>query len=342
MKCPNHKKQISNLKFQISNLILLLCIVVLTGCYRSAQKETAGFGELSVQSADSLSFLMKHHYSENYNFIISADSLVLLSQQPEERVSDLHTDTFAIYKDARIVVADIRILPNDTVDSVWVQVANEEAVFGWVHEMDLLARAVPDDPISQFINVFSDVHLLIFLVFLVGMALVYVAVLSRKHNVPFVHLRDIDSIFPMLLCLMMALSATLYASIQMFASDQWQHFYFHPTLNPFSVSPLLSVFLTCVWAIIVLLIATIDDVFKRLPAADAVLYMGGVGAVCAVNYVVFSISTLYFVGYLLFALYLYISLKRFLRYNHKPYICGNCGSRMRRKGRCPYCNTMNE
>ncbi len=323
-------------------LILLLCIGMLTGCYRSSQREASGFAELSAQTADSLSFLMKHHYSENYNFIVSADSLVLLSQQPEERVSDLHTDTFAIYRDARIVVADIRILPGDTIDSVWVQVANEEAVFGWAHETDLLARAVPDDPISQFISVFSDVHLLIFLVFLVGMALVYVIVLSRKHNVPFVHLRDIDSVFPMLLCLMMALSATLYASIQMFAAGQWQHFYFHPTLNPFSAPPLLSVFLTCVWAIVILLIAAVDDVFKRLPAGDALLYMGGVGAVCAVNYVVFSISTLYFAGYLLFAVYLYIALKRFLRYNYKPFVCGQCGSRIRRKGRCPFCGTVNE
>ncbi len=323
-------------------LILLLCIGVLTGCYRSSQKEEAGYFEFSAHSADSLSFLLKHHYSENYNFVVDADSLVLLSQQPEEKVSELHTDTFVIYKDAQIVVADIRILSNDTVDSVWVQVANEEAVFGWVHETDLLDKAVPDDPISQFINIFSDKHLLIFLVFLVFMALVYVVARSKMHNVPFVHLRDIDSIYPMLLCLMMALSATLYASIQMFAADQWQHFYFHPTLNPFSVSPLLSVFLTCVWAIVVILIAVIDDVFKRLHTGDAILYMGGVGAVCAVNYVVFSISTLYYVGYLLFAVYFYIALERFLRYNYKPYICGNCGSRMRKKGRCPYCNTLNE
>ena len=72
---------------------------------------------------DSLSFRVKHHYSQGFNFIVTADSLMLLRQQPEEAVNKMETDSFAVKKGKEVVVADIRILPNDKQDSVWVQIA---------------------------------------------------------------------------------------------------------------------------------------------------------------------------------------------------------------------------
>ena len=36
-----------------------------------------------------------------------------------------------------VVVADIRILPIDKQDSVWVQIATEDYAFGWIHESRL-------------------------------------------------------------------------------------------------------------------------------------------------------------------------------------------------------------
>ncbi len=322
--------------------IYLLCLLLLTACYKKPQTALDAYVSLTERQIDSLSFQDTHHYTNNYNFIVDADSLMLLSQQPEEMMSDLQIDTFHVYKDELLVVADIRIIPTDTVDSVWVEVANGQAVFGWTHESDMLDKVVPDDPISQFISAFSDIHLLIFLIFLVFMAVVYMAVMVKRKNLPFVHFRDIKSFYPMLLCIVVALTATLYASIQMFAAEEWQDFYFHPTLNPFSVPTILSIFLACVWAMIVIAIATVDDVKKTLPVGDAVLYLGGVAAVCAINYLVFSLSTLYYVGYLLFALYVAFALRQYFRYSFAPFVCGNCGSRLRRKGRCPYCGTMNE
>ena len=113
---------------------------------------------------DSLAFRVKHHYSQGFNFIVTSDSLMLLRQQPEEAVNEMKTDSFAVKKGKEVVVADIRILPNDKQDSVWVQIATEDYAFGWIHESRLLKQVDPADPISQFISTFSNVHLLIFLI----------------------------------------------------------------------------------------------------------------------------------------------------------------------------------
>ena len=43
------------------------------------------------------------------------------------------------------------MVPQDSIDSVWVQLAAENNDFGWVRESKLLPRVVPDDPISEFI-----------------------------------------------------------------------------------------------------------------------------------------------------------------------------------------------
>ena len=100
---------------------------------------------------DSFAFRVKHHYSEGFNFVVNKDTLMLLRQQPEEIVNKLETDSFAVTKGKPLVVADIRILPNDTIDSVWVRVATEDSAFGWAREKQLLNAVDPDTPISQFI-----------------------------------------------------------------------------------------------------------------------------------------------------------------------------------------------
>ncbi len=250
---------------------------------------------------------------ENYNFIVAADSMVLVSQQPEEAVADFPIDTFAVYRSEHIVVGEKRVIPTDTIDSVWVQVADERALFGWLHEGDLLTRVVPDDPISQFIYTFSNVHLLCFLIFLACVAAIYVALKLKNRDVRVVHIRDIRSFYPSSLCLLVALSATLYASVQMFAPDEWEHFYYFPTLNPFSTPFFLSLFLISVWAILIVAIAVVDVVVKMLPFGKALLYLAGTLAVCAINYLVFSLTTHIYVGYVLWVVYLVWAIVRHVR-----------------------------
>ncbi len=291
---------------------------------------------------DSLAFRVKHHYSQGFNFVVIPDSLMLLRQQPEEAVNDMKTDSFAVKKGKEVVVADIRILPNDKQDSVWVQIATEDYAFGWIHESQLLKQVVPADPISQFISTFSNIHLLIFLIVISIMGVGYLARKILKKNAHIVHLNDISSFYPTLLAVIVALSAAFYASIQLFAPETWREFYFHPSLNPFSQPLLLNIFLVLVWAMLIISIATIDDVRRLLKSGDTLLYLSGLGAVCAVNYIVFSVLTLYYIGYPLLIVYIYYAFRIYLRKTRETYYCGNCGVRLHRKGRCPQCGAVNE
>lgn len=275
-------------------LILSVLTLSLTGCYH--KEYSAG-----------------RHYSFNYNFVVKADSIELLRQQPEELASDLLTDSFMVKKGTHLVVADFRMMPNDTIDSVWVQLATQNAEFGWTHESELLPAVVPDDPISQFISTFSDQHVLYSLIVVILIALLYLLFKVNRHNAHIVHFNDIDSFYPALLAVIVAVAATFYASLQLFAPELWQQFYYHPTLNPFSVPGLLSVFLLSVWAIIIVGVAVLDDIRGKLPFGETLLYLGGLAAVCAVNYIVFSITTLWYVGYALLVAYVVFAVKMYSR-----------------------------
>lgn len=291
---------------------------------------------------DSLAFRVKHHYSQGFNFIVTSDSLMLLRQQPEEAVNGMKIDSFAVKDGKEVVVADIRILPIDKQDSVWVQIATEDYSFGWIHESRLLKQVDPADPISQFISTFSNIHLLIFLIVISIMGVGYLARKILKKNAHIVHFNDISSFYPTLLAVIVALSAAFYASIQLFAPETWREFYFHPSLNPFSQPLLLNIFLVLVWAMLIIGLATIDDVRRLLKSGETLLYLSGLGAVCAVNYIVFSVLTLYYIGYPLLIAYIYYAFRVYLRKSSETYYCGNCGVRLHRKGRCPQCGAVNE
>lgn len=296
----------------------------------------------SQRQLDSVSFSSTHHYTNGYNFVVKGDSIELIRQQPEEYLSQLPTDSFAIHKHEHVVVADIRKLPNDSIDSIWVQLATADYRFGWVHESKMIKKVVPDDPISQFISTFSDVHLLIFLIIIVVISLFYLMRKVSSQNAHIVHFNDIRSFYPTFLCLLVACSATLYALIQMYAPDVWRHFYYHPTLNPFSQPLIMEIFLISVWSMLIVGLAAVDDARHQLPAGEAILYVAGLAAVCAVDYIVFSLTTLYYIGVPLFFVYMWYALRQYYRHSRYLYICGNCGALLRRKGRCPHCGMMNE
>ncbi len=292
-----------NLKSIFATTLLVALSAVLTSCYHDRTNEHSATSGYSEEQIDSISFSSTHHYSENYNFVVKADSIILLRQQPEEELSDMLIDSVIVYRHEHIVVADIRSIPTDTVDSVWVQVARDQYTFGWIHESELLPCVVPNDPISQFISIFSDIHMLIFLIIISVISVTYLMITIFRKNAKIVHFNDIDSFYPTALALVVALSATLYSSIQLFVPDLWLHFYYHPTLNPFIVPPILAIFLVSVWSILIIGISTIYVVRSMLSAVNAFLYLCGLAGVCAVNYIIFSITTLYYVGYVLWILY---------------------------------------
>jgi hypothetical protein len=301
---------------------LLFISLLLCGCYNRGPI-TPDAWDLTAQQLDSISFYTTHHYTQNYNFVVTGDSLVVVAQQPDDMSvpdvvsielesigEEMKKDSITIRRNEHVVVADIKTVPSDSIDSVWVKVARDQLTFGWIHENELLSKVSPDDPISQFIDTFSNTHLLVFMAFCILTGAAYGLRRLMRKGCKIVHFDDIPSFYPTALCLLIASSAVLYSSIQLFGPETWRHFYYHPSLNPFALPFWLGVFISSVWAIIILGLATIDDVYHSLPLADAILYLVGLGAICAVVYVVFSITTLYYIGYPLLIAYFYFAIKR--------------------------------
>lgn len=335
--------------FFTTTLMACLACLTLSSCYSDtsnaegdAQQHDALSKEYSEAQLDSISFYTSHHYTEGYNFLVYKDSISLLLQQPEEMVSQMEIDTFPVYSGHHIVVGDIRIIPQDSIDSVWVYLATDEGQWGWIHETELLPKVVPVDPISQFIMFFSNTHIIISLIILAIIGIAYIARNIYRHNAPMVHFRDIPSFYPTLLCLIVATSATFYASLQMFGTEIWRHFYYHPSLNPFQMPFILSIFIASIWAMVIVGIAAIDDVKHHLPFGDTILYLAGMVGMCALNYIIFSLSTLYYVGYPLLVCYYWWAITHYIKHTRNKYICGNCGKRLHAKGKCPECGTIND
>lgn len=302
-------------KTTIWQVMLLGILLMLSSCYHrhNSHQQHAAMVEYSDRQLDSISFSTTHHYTNKYNFLVFKDSLELMRQQPEEYISGLKVDTFAVKKNHLLVVTDIRMVPQDSIDSVWVQLAAENNDFGWVRESKLLPRVVPDDPISEFIMTFSNVHLLIFLMIIVVIAMAYLVRKVFHSNGKIVHFNDIDSPYPVTLVLLVSISAAFYGWIQSFEPEMWRHFYFHPSLNPFAVPHLLGVFLALVWAVLIVALACVDEVYHRLTFGEGLLYLGGLAGVCALDYIIFSVLSLYYIGYVLLIAYIYFAIKAYRR-----------------------------
>lgn len=302
-------------KTTVWQVMLLGILLMLSSCYHrhNSHQQHAAMVEYSDRQLDSISFSTTHHYTNKYNFLVFKDSLELMRQQPEEYISGLKVDTFAVKKNHLLVVTDIRMVPQDSIDSVWVQLATENNDFGWVRESKLLPRVVPDDPISEFIMTFSNVHLLIFLVVIVVITMAYLVRKVFHSNGKIVHFNDIDSPYPVTLVLLVSISAAFYGWIQSFEPEMWRHFYFHPSLNPFAVPHLLGVFLALVWAVLIVALACVDEVYHRLTFGEGLLYLGGLAGVCALDYIIFSVLSLYYIGYVLLFAYIYFAIKTYRR-----------------------------
>ena len=99
-------------------LVSLLCLVLmLSGCYNRGPI-TPDAWDLTSQQIDSISFYTTHHYTQNYNFVVTGDSLVLVAQQPEDmsvpdvvsmeiesETGELQKDSITIRKHERIATS---------------------------------------------------------------------------------------------------------------------------------------------------------------------------------------------------------------------------------------------
>ena len=263
-------------------------------------------------------------YALNSNFQVEADTL-WLHVLP-------FMDTVALVQGDEVVVAEFDVHPQDSVDSVWVKVARDQETIGWIQERRLLENIVPVDPISRFIHLFSNAHTLPFFLVLAVFFLWFVYRAVRRKQIKLIWLNDIDSVFPLLLSLLMAIAATTYNSIQHFVPETWERYYYEPTLNPFDVPFILGFFIVCVWLIVLVGVAVLDDLFHQTKAEVAFFYLVGLVSCCIFIYVFFTYLNIY-IAYVCLAAY---GADRY------PYVCGACGAKMRAKGICPHCGALNE
>ena len=325
-----------------SVLLLPLCILFcMQSCYY--RQYTDATQDISEEKLDSMGFSRGHHYTVGFNFVVGVDSLELCTEIPS-RAQQLTVmpDSIVVYDGDELIVAQIEVVPEDALDSVWVKVARDQLTQGWIRESQLLSSVVPDDPISLAIFFFSNNHVWItcLLAFLSALMLLYRLVRFRRFfdGAPMV---TVCSPFPLLLCLCMAGSAVFYSSMQLFAPQAWSDFYFHPTLNPFAVPPLLGAFLFSFWLLVLFFIAAVDDAIRQMRFSQVVAFVFSLITWMAVLYMFFSLTTLVYWGYPLYVLFAVFSIWMYFKHVRPLFSCGHCGRPLHRKGVCPYCGTQN-
>lgn len=312
---------------------LLLCLSFFSSCHYARPDFSSE--EMSQRTKDSLNYLYERHYTRNMNLEVTADS-VLLECLPIK-------DTYIkLYRGDRVVIAEFAIHPADSVDSVWVKLAHAQEEQGWLREKELKMSFVPADSISQAIHLFSDTHASYFIIIFALFVGAYLFRVFRKKQLKIVYFDDINSVYPLLLCLLMAFSATLYESMQVFVPDTWEHFYYNPTLSPFKVPLVLSAFLLSIWLFLIVALAVLDDLFRQLTPAVAIFYLLGLMSCCIFCYFFFILMTHIYIGYFFLALFVGLFVKKVHRNSGYKYRCGYCEEKLREKGTCPHCGAINE
>ncbi|MBR6286149.1 MAG: zinc ribbon domain-containing protein [Bacteroidaceae bacterium] len=283
----------------IFTAILLFIIATLSSCNNEKPASHTDAWDLTEEAADSLLFVENHHYGVGYNFTVCADSIAIISDAIIRPC-----DTAHVYGDEELVVADFIVVPEDSIDSVWVKVARDQFTQGWIHESKLLDSVVPNDPISEFIKLFSDTKFFgfFFLLLFGGAVFLYRKVTKKKMRI--VHFNDINSAYPTVLCILTSLAAVFYSSVRMFDESSWTHFYFHPTLNPFALPLRLAIFIVLVWSVIIVAVATLDDVFRCLKSKEYISYICSLVVIMATIYIFFTGATYFYFGYLCLPLYI--------------------------------------
>ncbi len=319
-------------------LLLFTFLIALVSCTHEKPQCVDPWATTGV---DSVSFRKDHHYWKNYN-LIAFDSIALESAIPGAVSSIYTSDSAAVGDYDEIVVANVAIVPEDSIDSVWIMVARDQMTMGWVRESELKEKSYPDNLISSFIHHFSDARILVLLICLSLAFAIFLFHTFRKERFLMVHFNDIHSFYPTLLCLTMSGSAALYGSVQHYWPGVWEEFYYHPTLNPFGQPTVIMIFLFSVWLMLIILIAVAEDLRRQPKGVNGISYMISLGGVCMILYLFFSLTVQYYIGYICLALYWCFALYRHWTNNSAHYRCGNCGSALHELGRCPRCGAINE
>ncbi len=297
-------------------------------------KQDSDSAVLSSQQVDSLEFRLLHHYSEGFNFVVKSDSLVLVPME-----GDLSMDTCVVRRGTLLVVAQVRLQQ----DTCLIKVASNQYTMGWVEETTLLRNVVPDDGISQLLDMLT-MSRGVWMSVLVALGVLAFFFFKRESRFRgYVRLLfSLDSFYPPLLLMLVGFLAALYASVQDFVPEFWQEYYFHPTLNPLLLPPLMATLVVLVWLILIVYIAVVIEVYNNFFFFRGMVYLLELTGMAMVVYLVISQATLIYVGYLLLPLLVGVLTYIYFHKLRCHYVCGNCGHRIRQRGRCPYCGAEND
>ncbi len=258
---------------------------------------------MSPQQIDSLVFRLTHHYSINFNFVVKADSIMLIPREGDVG------DTCYVKDGELIAVAAI----SNHIDTLWVKVAHDQRTMGWIAESELLKHSSPDDPISEILYALSGSRG-IWMSILAAIGLSAFFVKQRKNNrMRLFSLEQMQSPYPSMFLALIAVMAVLYSSVQNFVPEYWQEYYFHPSLNPLMLPPLMATLVVCVWLLIITFIAVCDEVYHHFDVLDGAIYIFELLGIGMIVYLAVSWTTIIFIGYLLapvFLHYLYVRNKR--------------------------------
>ena len=290
---------------------------------------------LQSHASDSLRFRFLHHYSEGFNFTVSADSIVLVAMEGE-----LMPSGGTIYDGDWIVVADIIVDTHS--DSVWVEVARDTQTSGWLTERDLLRHAVPANPISSvWHTLWTHRGMLFPLLILSGILAMAVRSLRRwRFSLPL--FSEFDSFYYPSFLSAVATTGWIYGWMQVNQSWDLHEYYFHPSLNPFHFPAAVSALLISLWASFILFIALMDDVVHKLPFLRFLCFMvEAIGGGCLMFLLAHRCGHWGVAGGILLTLLCSSLLIFHWHFLMHRYLCGHCGKKLRSKGKCPYCGTEN-
>ena len=320
--------------FQHIMLFCLLLLPVITSCHHAPIDLTDE--SIPAHTRDSLTYLYERNYTWGQNLTVCTDSVTLVRLPLKKSFSTLR-------RNDRVVVAEFAIHPQDSIDSVWVKLAHSQEEQGWIRECEMKRTFIPADSVSQAIYLFSETHVSYFMIVFATFAIVWLLRAFRRKKLQLVYFNDIDSLYPLLLCLLTASAATIYESMQVFTPDLWERFYYNPTLSPLHVPLPLSLFLGCFWGFIIVLLATLDESFRLLSPMAAFSYLLGLAAACIFCYFFSILTTHIYIGYVFLIGFFYVFIRRVrIGLHNSHYRCGHCGRKLAQKGMCPYCKTINE
>ncbi len=341
--------------------LLRLCLMALSLCALVAchyERDDDAWAAMDTEAeVDSVDFRAAHHYWKGYNFA-ATDSFTLAVRPPFAPELSYGEDTeLLIVKRDVVAVEDIRKDTTQRPAVIWLKVATlsrqplhgpqdvqPQALSGWIAESRMMRHVVPDTPVSKVIHRLgapSTKWLLGAGAVLLWGGLVGLRLRRRFEAV------GAQSLYPVLLNLLVSGMVVLHRSIWHFVPDTWVEYYFYPSLNPFSqeMPPIIALFVLGMWLLLLVGIAMLDDLRRKTGGgmSQFLLTLLVLAFRTVALFAAFAVLCPFWLLYPLLIGYWYIILHRYVRYyrRHTTYRCGNCGKAIAHLGPCPYCGAIN-